>query len=180
MNTGQAFRETVTKTYTTPKTLLSLVSNLFTVLPKGSAHQTSQEVMMNSVTATTVKSNSAITNPAAQVFRDLLSTWQHNAASAHVDTLAAELTAQVAKDGSVCVGLMQVSSIPKLFGLIYFLDGYGLLLRQRYREQRDGIFVYVDRKNEVVSEFAGSVVQERTNPSEHDVATAWPEFAQAA
>jgi hypothetical protein len=75
---------------------------------------------------------------------------------------------------------MQVSSIPKLFGLIYFLDGYGLLLRQRYREQRDGIFVYVDRKHEVVSEFAGSVVQERTTPSEHDVAAAWPEFAQAA
>lgn len=115
-------------------------------------------------------------NSTAQVFRNLFSTWQQDAASPKVDALAAELTAHIAKDGSVCVGLMQVSSIPKLFGLIYFLDGYGLLLRQRYRDQRDGIFVYVDRKNEAVSEFAGSVVKERVPMQEH----VWPELARAA
>jgi hypothetical protein len=116
-------------------------------------------------------------NQTAQLFRNLFATWQQDAASSKIDALAAELTAQVAKDGSVCVGLMQVSSIPKLFGLIYFLDGYGLLLRQRYRDQRDGIFIYVDRKAETASEFAGSVVRERVPVQEQ---TNWPEFAKAA
>jgi hypothetical protein len=115
-------------------------------------------------------------NPTAQVFRNLFSVWQQDAASPTVDALAAELTAHIAQDGSACVGLMHSSSIPKLFGLIYFLDGYGLLLRQRYRDQRDGIFVYVDRKNDTVSEFAGSVVSERFPVVEQ----AWPEFARAA
>lgn len=121
--------------------------------------------------------NQSLGNPTAQVFRNLFATWQQDAASPKVDALAAELTAFVAKEGSVCVGLMQVSSIPKLFGLIYFLDGYGLLLRQRYRDQRDGIFVYIDRKNEVTSEFAGSVVRERVPAQEQ---ASWPEFAKAA
>lgn len=115
-------------------------------------------------------------NKTAQVFRDLLSNWQQDAASPQIDTFAAELVAHVAKNGSTCVGLMHVSSIPKLFGLIYFLDGYGLLLRQRYRDQRDGIFVYIDRKQETMSEFAGSVVNERQTVQE----PAWPEFARAA
>jgi hypothetical protein len=115
-------------------------------------------------------------NKTAQVFRDLLSRWQYDAASPQIDTFAAELVAQVAKNGSVCVGLMQTSSIPKLFGLIYFLDGYGLLLRQRYRDQRDGIFVYLDRKQDTLSEFAGSVVSERSSVQE----PVWPEFARAA
>lgn len=116
-------------------------------------------------------------NQTALLFRNLLATWQQDAASSKVDTLAAELTAHVAKDGSVCVGLMQVSSVPKLFGLIYFLDGYGLLLRQRYRDQRDGIFIYVDRKGETVSEFVGSAVKARV-PAQAQ--TSWPEFAKAA
>jgi hypothetical protein len=115
-------------------------------------------------------------NKTAQVFRDLLANWQHDAASPQIDTFAAELVAHVAKHGSTCVGLMQTSSIPKLFGLIYFLDGYGLLLRQRYRDQRDGIFVYLDRKQDVVSEFAGSVVSERQSVQE----PVWPELARAA
>ncbi len=122
------------------------------------------------------RSTDLVPNSTAQVFRNLFSVWQQDAASPKVDTLAAELTAHIAKDGSVCVGLMQTSSIPKLFGLIYFLDGYGLLLRQRYRDQRDGIFVYVDRKSNAISEFAGSVVRERV-PVQEQV---WPELAQAA
>ncbi len=127
-------------------------------------HPSPQEAVMNP----------GLINPAAKIFRDLLFTWQQDAASPQIDTLAAELTANVAQNGSVCVGLMQVASIPKLFGLIYFLDGYGLLLRQRYRDQRDGIFVYVDRKNEALSEFAGSVVLERSQEA------TWPELARAA
>ncbi|MGL4610454.1 MAG: hypothetical protein ACRCYY_12380 [Trueperaceae bacterium] len=134
---------------------------------------TPQEVVMN---PGTTRSKASLKNEAAHTFRSLLFTWQHDAASGRIDTLAAELTAQVAKDGSVCVGLMQVSSIPKLFGLIYFLDGYGLLLRQCYREQRDGVFVYVDRKGDVASEFVGSVVNERIP----EVAPVWPELARAA
>jgi hypothetical protein len=128
-------------------------------------------------TGLTTKSLTATGNQSAQLFRNLFATWQQDAASPKVDALAAELTAQVAQDGSVCVGLMQTSSVPKLFGLIYFLDGYGLLLRQRYRNQRDGIFIYVDRKNETVSEFAGSVVRERVPVQEQ---ASWPEFARAA
>lgn len=101
-------------------------------------------------------------NNAAMLFRDLLSTWQHDASSERVETLAAELSSCVANsDTSPCVALMNTQSIPSLFGLIYFLDGYGLLLHQRYRQQRDGVFIYIDRKNEVPSEFTGNQVQER-------------------
>jgi hypothetical protein len=154
-----------------PKMLLFLVSKL---LSRSRAHHLPREVVMNSFSGSLSTSSG---NPTAQVFRNLFSTWQQDAASPKIDALAAELTAQIAKDGSVCVGLMQVSSIPKLFGLIYFLDGYGLLLRQRYRDQRDGIFVYVDRKSEVISEFAGSVVKERVPVQEQ---ASWMEFARAA
>jgi GTPase len=121
--------------------------------------------------------NQTARNQTAQTFRNLFATWQQDAASAKVDALAAELTAHIAQEGSSCVGLMQTSSIPKLFGLIYFLDGYGLLLRQRYRDQRDGVFIYIDRKNEVTSEFVGSVVRERVPVQEQ---ASWPEFAKAA
>jgi hypothetical protein len=161
VNVQSPFSETVTKT--SPSSLgvtFPGLNTLFGAAPKPTASPT-QEVVMNKT---------------AQVFRDLLSRWQHDAASPQIDTFAAELVAQVAKNGSTCVGLMQTSSIPKLFGLIYFLDGYGLLLRQRYRDQRDGIFVYLDRKQEVMSEFAGSVVSERSSVQE----PVWPEFARAA
>jgi hypothetical protein len=152
----------------------------YSVLPllKQGTPITPQEVVMNPGTATMSKASATTANQAAKTFRNLLFTWQHDAASSQIDTLAAELTAQVAKDGSICVGLMQVNSIPKLFGLIYFLDGYGLLLRQRYRDQRDGVFVYIDRKQDVASEFAGSVVNERAQTPE--VTPTWPEFARAA
>ncbi len=101
-------------------------------------------------------------NNAATLFRDLLTTWQHDASSERVETLAAELSSQITtSDTSLCVGLMNTHSIPSLFGLIYFLDGYGLLLRQRYRQQRDGVFIYIDRKTENPNEFIGNKVQER-------------------
>jgi hypothetical protein len=101
-------------------------------------------------------------NNAATVFRDLLTTWQHDASSERVEALAAELGSYVAaSNASLCVGLMSTQSIPTLFGLIYFLDGYGLLLRQRYRQQRDGVFIYIDCKSEAPNEFTGNYVQER-------------------
>lgn len=101
-------------------------------------------------------------NNAAIIFRDLLNTWQQDASSERVETLAAELSSYLASTNtSLCVALMNTQSIPSLFGLIYFLDGYGLLLHQRYRQQRDGVFIYVDRKAEVTHEFTGNYVQER-------------------
>jgi hypothetical protein len=97
----------------------------------------------------------------AEVFRDLLTAWHHDATSDRVDVLASELAARLAQaNHSLCVALMTVDSICTLFGLIYFLDGYGIILRQRYRANRDGVFVYVDRKTDKPSEFAGQMVFE--------------------
>ena len=101
-------------------------------------------------------------NQPARVFRDLTSAFQQDAAGERVDVLAAELASCVADArGSLCVGLIHKEVVPKLFGLVFLLDGYGLLLRQRYREQGDGVFVFLDRKNVAESEFAGAVVLER-------------------
>ena len=114
-------------------------------------------------------------NTPARLFRDLLSTWQRDASSERVDCLAAELAAQAARTpSSLCLGIMESDSIKSLFGLIYLLDGYGLILRQRYREQRDGVFIFLDRKREPVSEFTGGLVHELEDMSP------LPEFAKAA
>lgn len=113
-------------------------------------------------------------NTSARLFRQLLGTWQHDASSDVVDILAAELSAEAARaPGSLCLGIMESDSVRSLFGLIYLLDGYGLILRQRYREQRDGIFIFLDQKREVKSEFAGTVVYEVLDD-------ALPELARAA
>ena len=101
-------------------------------------------------------------NYPARVFRDLTGAFQQDAAGDRVDVLAAELASCVADArGSLCVGLVHKEVVPKLFGLVFLLDGYGLLLRQRYREQGDGVFVFLERKTAAESEFAGSVVVER-------------------
>ena len=101
-------------------------------------------------------------NHPARVFRDLTSSFQQDAGGERVDALAAELASCVAAArGSLCLGLVYKETVPKLYGLVFLLDGYGLLLRQRYREQGDGVFVFLDRKGDVASEFAGSVVVER-------------------
>lgn len=106
-------------------------------------------------------------NKGSLIFRQLYSEWQRNAASPQIDALASDLQAEVVVSGSTCVGLMSTNSIPKLFGLIYFLDGHSLVLRQRYRELRDGVFIYVDLKSEVKSEFEGNLVVERNKEPEN-------------
>ena len=101
-------------------------------------------------------------NHSARVFRDLASAFQRDAAAERIDVLAAELASCVADaPGSLCLGLVHKETVPKLYGLVFLLDGYGLVLRQRYREQGDGVFVFLDRKGDAVSEFVGSVVVER-------------------
>ncbi|CAN5878692.1 hypothetical protein BH24DEI2_BH24DEI2_16920 [soil metagenome] len=96
------------------------------------------------------------------MFRDLTSSFQQDAAGERVDVLAAELASCVADaPGSLCLGLVHKETVPKLYGLVFLLNGYGLVLRQRYREQGDGVLVFLDRKGDAVSEFAGSVVVER-------------------
>ena len=102
-----------------------------------------------------------IRNHPARVFRDLVSSWHQDAASDRVDVLAAELVSCVAdaKD-SLCLGLIEKAAVSRLYGLVFLLDGYGVLLRQRYREQGDGVFVFLDRKQACESEFAGAVVNE--------------------
>ncbi|MCA9836356.1 MAG: hypothetical protein KC422_05555 [Trueperaceae bacterium] len=101
-------------------------------------------------------------NYPARVFRDLLSTWHFDVTSDRIESLAAELTSQVAaSQSSLCLGLLEKEALPKLFGLTFLLDGYGLILRQRYREQGDGIFVFADIKQESQSEFNGNSVFER-------------------
>ena len=100
-------------------------------------------------------------NYPARIFRDLSSAWQQGAADERVDRLAAELTACVAAQGTLCLGLIRAEAVPKFFGLVYFLDSYGILLRKRYR-QEGGVLVFVEVKQPVTSEFAGALVFERT------------------
>lgn len=101
-------------------------------------------------------------NPAARVFRNLLGSWHRDAADERVDVLAAELAACVAAArGPLCLGLLRKDVVPRLFGLTFLLDGYGLLLRQRYRQQGDGVFVFLERKHGCQHEYAGATVRER-------------------
>lgn len=101
-------------------------------------------------------------NYPARIFRDLTSTWHMDAASERVDRLAAELAACIAdKKGSMCLGLVQKEALSSFHGLVFLLDSFGLMLRQRYREHGDGVFVFLDRKEGCESEFAGNVVVER-------------------
>lgn len=100
-------------------------------------------------------------NHPVSLFRALSSAWQHDAVSPQVDTLAANLVAQVgASRHPLCVGLIRKEAVSKFYGLVYLLDGYGVTLRQRYRKGGDGVFVYAERRGEAPSEFAGAVVLE--------------------
>ncbi len=101
-------------------------------------------------------------NYPARVFRDLLSSWHYNSSSPRIDILAAELTTEVVNARtSLCLGLMEKEALPKLFGLSYVLNDYGLILRQRYRKQNDGIFIFVDQKQNIHQEFKGNIVKEK-------------------
>ena len=110
-------------------------------------------------------------NYPARIFRDLSSVWQRDAASERVDALAAELTACAAAQGTLCLGLIRAEAVPKYFGLVYFLDSYGILLRKRHRRE-GGVLVFAEVKQEVESEFAGAVVFERALTPSESVPTA--------
>lgn len=104
-------------------------------------------------------------NHPALLFRDLTSAWQQDAASERVEVLAAELAASVAAfAGSTCLGLIRPEAVPKFFGLVYFLDGYGLVLRKRYRTHADAVFVYLDKKTPAIPQEHCGVVTEVAAP----------------
>lgn len=115
-------------------------------------------------------------NHPVSTFRALSSAFQHDAASAEVDALAADLAARVGSSPHpLCLGLVRKEAVRKFYGLVYLLDGYGLTLRQRHREGGEGVFVYAERKSEVPSEFVGAVVQAR-----RDAPVYTPVLARAA
>lgn len=99
-------------------------------------------------------------NRAARTFERLEQLWEIDAASSEVDILAAELAAQTAH-GRRLVDIRPKDTISKLFGLVFLLDTYGLILTQKYRDQRDGVYVWLELKKPDVSEFEGAVVVER-------------------
>jgi hypothetical protein len=101
-------------------------------------------------------------NRCAQLFRQLTYAWYADAASDRVEVLAAELAAASAmQPESVCLGLMRPEAIPRLFGLVFFLDGYGLTLRQRYRTTKDGVYIFLDRRGVTKSDFSGVTIRAR-------------------
>lgn len=101
-------------------------------------------------------------NQPASVFRILDHAFQRDAASHEVDVLAAELASLVgACRGPLLLALLRKEAVPRTFGLVFLLDGYGLVLRHRYRRDGQSAFLFVERKPEVASAFAGTVVHER-------------------
>ena len=111
-------------------------------------------------------------------FRALSSAFQHDAASPTVDVLAAELAAQIGRERHpLLVGLIHRDAVRKFYGLVYLLDGYGLTLRQRYRERGDGVFVYAERKGDAPSEFDGAAVAERISERATEVPYVFPQAA---
>lgn len=102
-------------------------------------------------------------NHPARLLSQMLSTWHQDTTAPHLEALAAELTTEaVNTKGSLCVGLFKKDFQPRLFGLAYFLDSYGLIMRQRFRKQGDGFFVFIDLKPESKeSEFKGNTVTEQ-------------------
>lgn len=117
-------------------------------------------------------------NEAARLFRTLSHAFNRDAADHRVDALAADLAALVARsEAPLCLGLLRKEAVPRYYGLVFVLDAYGLVLRQRYRADGASAFVYVERKRAAASEFAGTVVRaRRASPP----ATATPALPNAA
>jgi len=120
-------------------------------------------------------------NYPVSTFRALSSAFQQDAASTEVDMLAADLAARVGSSRHpLCVGLVHKDAVRKFYGLVYLLDGYGLTLRQRHREGGEGVFVYAERKETVLSEFAGAVVHSHHETSAQETPALAPVLARAA
>lgn len=102
-------------------------------------------------------------NHPARTFQDFMSAWHQGAGDEGIDVLAAEFAAQVAASGGLaCVGLVRSEAVRRLFGPACFLDGYGLILRQRYSQDRRVAFVFAEvQAPRTASEYAGAVVTER-------------------
>ena len=104
------------------------------------------------------------------------------------DVLAAELAAHVGRARApLCLGLIGKEAIPRLYGLVFLLDGFGLTLRQRYRQDRLSAYLFLERRGKAPSEYAGATVREvaegREVGSAHEVAgglPATPALPQAA
>lgn len=97
----------------------------------------------------------------AALFRALRAAWDSDSADMRCDAYAADLAAQVAADGPARVALLKSSVMPQLFGLVFFLDAYGLRLVPRYRQQGDGVFIWLEPQGERVSQFVGTVEERR-------------------
>lgn len=75
------------------------------------------------------------------------------------DGYAADLAARVGREGPARVALLRKDAVPQLFGLTFFLDAYGVSLRQRYRQQGDGVFIWLEAAAERGSQFEGRVLE---------------------
>lgn len=100
-------------------------------------------------------------NDASALFRDLAAAWDMDAAGHRVDVLASELAALVARaPGPLCLGLITREAVPRYYGLVFLLDGYGVCLRKRHRKDGRSVFVFAEPKGNAPSEHAGTVVRE--------------------
>lgn len=101
-------------------------------------------------------------NDASALFRALAAAWASDAADHRVDVLASELAARVARaPGPLCLGLITRESVPRYYGLVFLLDGFGVCLRKRHRQDGRSVFVFAEPKGSAPSEHAGAVVRER-------------------
>lgn len=100
-------------------------------------------------------------NRAARTFEQLEQLFHVDASSPQVEVLAADLAAQAAH-GRRLIDIRPKTSVCKLYGLVFLLDGYGLILSQKYRKHDDQVYVWLELKRNNVSEFAGAVVVEKS------------------
>ena len=120
-------------------------------------------------------SEAKLGNVPARLFRELQTVWHLDATHHRIDVLASELAAQVGRaPAPLCLGLIRKEAIPRVFGLVFLLDGFGLTLRQRYRDDRASAYLFLERKGEVPSEYAGATVREVGRESAPEVEVELP------
>ncbi len=81
-------------------------------------------------------------------FQVLSAAWQQDAASHHVEILAANLAANLAVTGRSCIGLVKLEAVRQLYGLACFLATFGITLQWRYRTSKDAVFLFAGIKKE--------------------------------